>query len=102
MTSGGKHKCCGLLQHQVHPVVLQLEEKLFLCVTADLQGILTKAWFGIYYIGKESPIGGTVLALSMRLSVYSGLTFKNLALEDIEHLRHKSVLKEEKTTLTVE
>lgn len=44
-------------------------------------------------IGKESPIWDTVLALSMRLSVYSGLTFKNLALEDIEHLRHKSAVK---------
>lgn len=77
------------------------EEKLFPWVTADLQGILTEAWFGIYYIGKESPIWGTVLGLSMSLSVDSGLTFKNLPLEYIEHLKHKSALKEEKTALTV-
>lgn len=101
MTSGGKQKCCGLLQHHVHPVLLQLEKKLFPWVTADLQGILTEAWFGIYYMGKESPIWGAVLALSMRLSVYSGLTSKILSLEEIEHLRHKSALKREKTTLTV-
>lgn len=55
------------------------EEKLFLWVTADLQGILTEVWFGIYYIGKKSPIWGTVPALLMRLSVYSGLAFKNPA-----------------------
>lgn len=71
------------------------EEKLFPWVTAELQGMLTETWFGIYYIGKESPIWDTVLALSMRLSVYSGLTFKSLALEDIEHLRHKSAVKKE-------
>lgn len=70
------------------------KEKLFLWVTADLQGIPTEAWFGIYYIGKESPIWGTVLALAMRLSVYSGFTFKNMALEDVQYLRHKSALKE--------
>lgn len=77
------------------------EEKLFLWVTADLQGIPTESWFGIYNIGKESPIWGTVLALSVRLLVYSGLTFKNRGLENIEHLRHKSAVKEEEPTVTV-
>lgn len=53
-------------------------------------------------MGKESPIWGTVLGLSMRLLVDSGLAFKNLPLEYIEHLKHKSALKEEKTPLTVQ